>query len=65
VETTDYIYAFEFKLDKPVEEALQQIQEKGYLAAHADSPKEKIGVGVSFSTEEKGVVDWAVEEGLH
>ena len=58
VETADYVYAFEFKLDRPVAEALQQIQEKGYLAGYADSPKEKIGVGVSFSTEQKGVADW-------
>jgi hypothetical protein len=63
VETADYLYAFEFKLDRPVAEALQQIREKGYLSAYADSPKEKIGVGVSFSTAQKGIVDWAVEEG--
>ena len=62
VETADYIYAFEFKLDRPVAEALQQIHEKGYLAGYADSPKEKIGVGVSFSTEKKGIVDWAPGE---
>ena len=61
VETADYLYACEFKLDRPVSEALQQIREKGYLSAYADSPKEKIGVGVSFSTEQKGIVDWAVE----
>ncbi|HMQ49090.1 MAG TPA: AAA family ATPase [Saprospiraceae bacterium] len=61
VETADYIYAFEFKLDKPVSEAMQQIQEKGYLKPYADSPKEKIAVGMSFSTEAKEVVDWATE----
>jgi hypothetical protein len=61
VETADYLYAFEFKLDRPVSEALQQIREKGYLSAYADSPKERIGVGVSFSTAQKGIVDWAVE----
>lgn len=61
VETADYLYAFEFKLDRPVSEALRQIREKGYLSAYADNPKEKIGVGVSFSTEQKGIVDWAVE----
>lgn len=30
VKTPDYIYVFEFKLDKPVEEAMAQIDEKGY-----------------------------------
>ncbi|HMQ46864.1 MAG TPA: AAA family ATPase [Saprospiraceae bacterium] len=58
VETADHVYAFEFKLDKPVSEAMQQIQEKAYLKPYADSPKEKIAVGMSFSTEAKAVVDW-------
>ena len=61
VETADYIYAFEFKLDKPVAEAMQQIRDKGYLAPFADSPKEKVAVAISFSTEAKAVVDWMVE----
>lgn len=63
VQTEGHIYAFEFKLDKTAEEALQQIKEKGYLAPYADSPKQKIAVGVNFSTEEKQVVEWLVEEG--
>ncbi|MCB9292596.1 MAG: ATP-binding protein [Lewinellaceae bacterium] len=61
VQTDKYIYALEFKLDKPAEEALRQIREKGYLDPFMDSPKEKIAVGVSFSTEGKRVVDWGVE----
>lgn len=61
VQTDDYIYAFEFKLDKSAEEALRQIREKGYLAPYVDSPKEKIAVGVNFSSEERRVVEWKVE----
>ena len=61
VQTEDHIYAFEFKLDKSAEEALQQIREKGYLAPYADSPKEKIAVGVNFSSAERQVVEWKVE----
>ena len=30
VETSDYVYIFEFKLDGTAQEALQQIEEKGY-----------------------------------
>lgn len=63
VQTDKYIYALEFKLDKPAEEALRQVWEKGYLDPFMDSPKEKIAVGVSFSTEGKRVVDWGVEGG--
>ena len=58
VQTDKYIYAFEFKLDKSAAEALRQIEEKGYLSPWADSPKEKIAVGVNFSSKEKRVAEW-------
>ena len=61
VQTEGLIYAFEFKLDKSADEALQQIREKGYLEPYADSPKEKIAVGVNFSSEERKITDWKVE----
>ncbi len=60
VQTDDYIYAFEFKLDKGADLALQQIKDKGYLKPYADSTKEKIAVGVDFSSEERQVVEWKV-----
>lgn len=55
------IYAFEFKLDKSADEALQQIGDKGYLEPYADSPKEKIAVGVNFSSELRKVAEWEAE----
>ena len=62
VETADHIYAFEFKRDKSAAAALQQIKDKGYLLPYADSKKERIAVGVNFSSETKQVVDWVVAE---
>ncbi len=62
VETADHIYAFEFKLDKPASEAMQQIRDRGYLAPFDDSPKAKIAVGISFSSEAKAIVEWEIEE---
>ncbi|MEZ4988156.1 MAG: hypothetical protein R2795_24520 [Saprospiraceae bacterium] len=41
---------------------MQQIHDKGYFAPYADSPKEKIAVGVSFSKANKAVEEWVVEE---
>ncbi len=55
VHTADYIYAFEFKLDKSAKVALQQIETKGYLTPYLASPKTKIAVGVSFSSKLKKV----------
>ena len=60
VENEHYIYAFEFKLDGSAEAALQQIQDKGYLIPYQDSPKEKVAVGINFSTEHKEVEAWKV-----
>jgi len=37
--------------------ALQQLKEKGYLKPYMDSSKEKIAVGVNFSTPEKAVAE--------
>jgi hypothetical protein len=61
VETADRIYALEFKLDKSAAEALQQIFDKGYLQPYADSPKQRVAVGMNFSSEERAVVEWESE----
>ncbi|MFM9951848.1 MAG: AAA family ATPase [Saprospiraceae bacterium] len=62
VETADRIYAFEFKLDKSAAEALQQIQDKGYLTPYADSKKGKIAIGANFSSATKQIDEWKVLE---
>ena len=58
----DYIYIFEFKIDKPVEDALWQIEEKDYASIFADSGKKLVKVGIVFSRELRNVVEWKVEE---
>ena len=59
--TDDYIYAFEFKVDRPAAEALAQIEERGYLERYADDERQRMAVGVSFDGERKVVGDWGVE----
>ncbi len=61
VQTADYIYAFEFKLDKSAKVALQQIETKGYLTPYMASSKTKIAVGVSFSSKLKKVKGYLVK----
>lgn len=61
VQTQRYVYAFEFKLDKTAEEALQQINKKGYLTPYKHSGKTLVAVGVNFSTTLKAVDSWQVE----
>ncbi|TAE19547.1 MAG: AAA family ATPase, partial [Bacteroidetes bacterium] len=64
VQTKDYIYAFEFKLDKTAQEALDQIAAKGYLAPYAQSGKQCVAVGANFSTPLKAVESWLTAEVL-
>jgi hypothetical protein len=62
VQTEKYIYAFEFKIDKSPQEALEQIKKRGYLKPYQESGKELISVGVNFSKKLKGVESWLVEQ---
>ena len=61
VEVPDYIYVFEFKLDGTAQEALQQIEEMGYVRPYTADPRKLYRIGVSFSSETGTVSDWAVE----
>ena len=61
VETKDYVYIFEFKLDGTPEEALQQIEEKGYAKPFAMDARRLYRVGVNFSSEKRGIDEWKIE----
>jgi hypothetical protein len=61
VQTKDYIYILEFKLDQDAETALAQIIDNDYFAPYQDSSKQKWAVGVAFSTESKKVNDWITQ----
>lgn len=60
VTTRDYIYVFEFKLDGSAEEALRQIDEKGYLLPYRKDGRKLVKVGVDFSKEERNVNRYVV-----
>lgn len=61
VKTPQYIYVFEFKLDKPAQEALDQINSKEYALPFAVDGRKLYKVGVSFSSETKKVKEWVKE----
>ncbi|MEM7132884.1 MAG: ATP-binding protein [Chloroflexota bacterium] len=62
VKTTTHVYILEFKLDKSADEALQQIHGKGYADKYASDPRPKILLGINFSSKQKTVDDWKMEE---
>lgn len=61
VQTPHYIYIFEFKLNGTVEEALQQINDKGYTEPFLSDNRQVIKVGVEFSPETRNVKRWLTE----
>ena len=58
VETPDYIYIFEFKLDGTADEALAQIEEKGYARPYSADSRKLYKIGVSFSSATGTVEEW-------
>jgi len=60
--TKDRIYIFEFKVDKPVENALRQIKKKDYALFYAKDGRKIVKVGVVFSRELRNIVEWKTDE---
>ena len=58
VKTPKYIYVFEFKLNGTAEQALQQIDEKGYLIPYQADGRVLVKVGVEFSAEKRNIDRW-------
>ena len=61
VETPDFVYIFEFKLDGTADEALQQIQEKGYAREYEADGRTLYRIGAVFSSETGTIEDWKTE----
>lgn len=61
VKTADYLYVFEFKLRGTAEEALQQIDDKGYMLPYTVDGRKLIKVGVAFDAEKRNLGKWLIE----
>lgn len=58
LETPQYVYIFEFKLDGTADEALRQIEEKGYAREYASDARKLYKIGASFSSETGTIGEW-------
>ena len=54
----DTVYVIEAKLDSSPEEALRQIQEKGYASRFAGSPLKVVLLGLNFSSKTRTIDSW-------
>ena len=57
-ETPAGIWLIEFKLDRPAEEALAQIDERNYADKYDFAGKTVKKIGISFSSEKRTIADW-------
>ena len=60
IQTPDYIYILELKVNQTAAAALQQIEEKGYALPFASDPRQLFKIGINFSTDTKLIDDWEI-----
>ncbi|MBO4350627.1 MAG: PD-(D/E)XK nuclease domain-containing protein [Proteobacteria bacterium] len=61
IETEDTIYLFEFKLDGSAEEALKQIDDKGYAIQYEAGDKKIVKIGANFEKDRRTIERWVIE----
>ena len=62
LQTKEYIYIVELKIDNTADAALQQIEGKGYAKHFVNDPRKLFKIGVSFSTKNRRIEDWKIIE---
>ena len=61
LKTDTAIYVMELKIDGSVDEALRQIDDKGYAIPYEADGRKVVKVGLNFSTDERTIKEWKVE----
>ena len=62
LQTDSYIYIMEFKLDGTAEEAIQQIETKGYAQPFATDPRQLFKIGLNFCRETRNIDNWIIQK---
>ena len=58
----DAVYVFELKYDGSAEEAIKQIDDKGYLIPYSADGKRLIKVGVNYDSQQRTIGEWTIRE---
>ncbi len=58
------VYVMELKFDGSADAALKQIDDKGYLIPYTADGRRLVKVGVNYSSEERTITDWKIEEAV-
>jgi hypothetical protein len=60
VQTPDYVYILELKIDQSAEVALQQIDEKQYAKPFEGDGRTIYKIGINFSSETRRMTEWKI-----
>ena len=58
----DIIYVMELKYDKTADEALQLIDDKGYLIPYSADGKRLVKVGINYDSDKRTIGEWKIVE---
>ena len=58
----DAVFVFELKYDGSAEEAIRQIDEKGYLIPYSANGKRLFKIGVNYDSNQRTIGDWIIKE---
>ena len=57
------VYVFELKYDGSAEDAIRQIDDKGYLIPYSADGKRLVKIGVNYDSDQRTIGDWIIKEG--
>ncbi len=60
LQTDQYVYVMEFKLDGSAEEALEQIEQKDYPLPFVAEGKRLVKIGMNFSSQTRNIDKWVI-----
>ncbi len=58
IETPDFVYIWEFKLDRPASMGTRQMKERDYAAPYAADSRKLFRIAASFSSKDLTLKDW-------
>ena len=62
VHLPDAVFVFELKYDGSAEDALRQIDDKGYLIPYSADGKRLYKIGVNYDSQQRTIGEWIIEE---
>ena len=60
IQTPQHVYILELKIDRTAQEALQQIEDKGYTRPFEVDGRQIFKIGINFSSKSKRIDDWKI-----